>query len=132
MARSSIFPYPQIVGLIRSAADESEYPSVSDTNPRGGLVGGLILGGEEFVAAMRARLSNADDLREVPRRERLAGRPNLAELLEGADKARKARDKAIGAAHILYGYTMKEIGDHLGVHYATVSRAVRRQEREDV
>jgi REP element-mobilizing transposase RayT len=101
---------------------------VSGTNPWEGLAGGLILGGKEFVASVRGRLSTADDLREVPRRERLVGRAPLAELLEGVGSARTSRDKAIAAAYVLYGYTMKEIADCLGIHYATVSRSVRRQE----
>jgi len=72
-----------------------------------------------------------DDLCEIPRREKFAGRPSLAQLFEGTDSASKARDQAIAVAHILHGYTMKEIADCLGVHYATISRAIQRQEREN-
>ncbi|MBM4277088.1 MAG: addiction module toxin RelE, partial [Deltaproteobacteria bacterium] len=31
---------------------------------------------------------------------------------------------------VRFGYTMKEISDHLGYHYATVSRAIKRAEGE--
>jgi DNA-binding MarR family transcriptional regulator len=34
------------------------------------------------------------------------------------------------AAYIQHGYRMKEIAEHLVVHYATVSRAVRRIEQQ--
>ncbi len=45
-------------------------------------------------------------------------------------KDRKVEDKTIYAAYVRYGYTMKEISEHLGFHYATISRAMRRVERE--
>ncbi|MEK6582685.1 MAG: helix-turn-helix domain-containing protein [Nitrospirota bacterium] len=28
-----------------------------------------------------------------------------------------------------YGYTLKDVAEHLGVHYATISRAVKRVEK---
>jgi len=34
----------------------------------------------------------------------------------------------ITAAHRDYGYTMKQVAETLGIHYATVSRAARRLE----
>ena len=37
---------------------------------------------------------------------------------------KKERDKAIFEAHIRYGYTLKEVAGHIGVHYTTVSRAI--------
>lgn len=30
--------------------------------------------------------------------------------------------------HVRYGYTLKEIGEHLGIHYTTVSKTVSRSE----
>jgi DNA-binding MarR family transcriptional regulator len=30
-----------------------------------------------------------------------------------------------------YGYTLKDIAEYIGVHYTTVSRAVKKIERED-
>jgi len=39
------------------------------------------------------------------------------------------RSEAMARAFLSGGYTLKEIGDHFGVHYATMSRAVRRYER---
>ena len=42
--------------------------------------------------------------------------------------ARKDRDAAIAEAYASGGYSMKEIGDHFGLHYSYVSRIVRRVE----
>jgi len=44
-------------------------------------------------------------------------------------KERKAGDKIIYGAYVRYGYTMKAIAEHLGLHYATISRAVKRVEQ---
>jgi DNA-binding MarR family transcriptional regulator len=33
-------------------------------------------------------------------------------------------------AHVDFGYSLKEIGDFLGIHYATVSRMVKKVEEE--
>jgi DNA-binding MarR family transcriptional regulator len=34
-------------------------------------------------------------------------------------------------AHLQYGYTLKEIAEYIGVYYTTVSRAIKKVERED-
>ncbi|RLE35650.1 addiction module toxin RelE, partial [Candidatus Acetothermia bacterium] len=40
-------------------------------------------------------------------------------------------DEGILKAYRDYDYTMREIAEHLGVHYATVSRRLRRVERQE-
>ena len=44
-------------------------------------------------------------------------------------KQRKAEAKTTYAAYVRYGYTMKEIADHLGCPYATISRIIRQEEQ---
>jgi DNA-binding MarR family transcriptional regulator len=34
-------------------------------------------------------------------------------------------------AHLQYGYTLKEIAEYIGLHYTTVSRAIKKIEGED-
>ncbi len=59
------------------------------------------------------------------------GRPLLAEIFAGVNKLTKRdKNKKIYAAYVNYGYTLKEIADLPGVHYATVSRVVRKVEQE--
>jgi hypothetical protein len=60
---------------------------------------------------------------EVPLRQRLALRPGLDDLLNGRT-GRLERAKGAYAAHVAWGYTLKEVGDFLGLHYATVSKMV--------
>ncbi len=34
-------------------------------------------------------------------------------------------------AHLQYGYTLKEIAEYIGIDYVTVSRVIKKIERED-
>jgi len=52
-----------------------------------------------------------------------AGRPSLSRLFKEED-TKDRRDKIIHDAHVKYGYTLKEIADHLQIHYTTVSKVV--------
>jgi transposase len=38
--------------------------------------------------------------------------------------SKQGRNKAIFAAHVKHGYTMKEIADLVGIHYTTVSKVI--------
>jgi len=80
------------------------------------------LGSEQFVERMKARLPETD-LREVPRAQRRRAPPPLSSFTAMAD-----RQAGMAAAYRSGGYSMNAIGDAFGVHYATVSRAVRRAE----
>lgn len=94
-----------------------------------GLVGQIFLGGEEFVAKCRNRIGGREGLEEVPRAQRQVGRPTLSELWakdEVKDKA--SRDRLIYQACVDHGYRLKDVAEFLGVHYTTVSKAVRRAE----
>jgi putative transposase len=39
------------------------------------------------------------------------------------------RDRTIYRAHVTYGYTLKEIADHLRVHYTTISKMMNKDKR---
>jgi len=70
-----------------------------------------------------------DRSQEIPRESRLVGRPLLEELFGRREMlSRAARNRRIAEAHLRHCYTMVEIGRHLGIHYSTVSRAVRQVE----
>lgn len=80
----------------------------------------VFLGSEGFVEEAKARLPEDQDLSEVPRAQH---RPKAKPLIEYA--ASGNRNKAMAEAYRSGDYTMKEIAAAFGVHYATVSRAVR-------
>jgi len=56
-------------------------------------------------------------------------RPPLNEIFKY--KGEKSKDKAMHKAHLQYGYTLKNIAEYIGVHYTTVSRAIKKIEQED-
>jgi REP-associated tyrosine transposase len=88
------------------------------------LQGQIYLGSKDFVSKHQPdRL-----IREVPRRQTQARRPELKDLLGG----KRNLDSAIVAAYSRYGYRMAEIAEHLDVHYSTVSRRLKRAEKGDV
>ena len=86
----------------------------------------IYLGGAAFVADLKAGRQDGGDLAEVPRAQRAAPPPLASFAAAGAD-----RGAAMAAAYRSGGHTMKAIADHFGVHYTTVSRAVRRHGRAD-
>jgi hypothetical protein len=93
------------------------------------LKGQIFWGTEGFIKNLSGLLARKEKIKEVPRVQRYVARPPLRELFKGKKrKEGKAEGKAIYAAYVRYGYTMKEIADHLGFHYATISRAIKREE----
>jgi DNA-directed RNA polymerase specialized sigma24 family protein len=87
------------------------------------LKGQIYLGSEEFIERLP---KPAETMEEIPQIQREGVRPPLAQIF-----AKASVDEAIATAYREYGYTMKAIADYLGVHYATVSRRLRRQELLD-
>jgi REP element-mobilizing transposase RayT len=92
-------------------------------SPWGQLTNQVFLGSEHFVSELQARLEAGKDLSEIPVRQRRVP----AKPLE-VYAARNDRDAAIAEAYASGGYSMKEIGDHFGLHYSYISRIIRRIE----
>ncbi|KPK67074.1 hypothetical protein AMJ87_13975 [candidate division WOR_3 bacterium SM23_60] len=91
--------------------------------------GQLVLGGAEYVRSIRKELKNKKEVSEIPKIQRYVDRPSLEEMF-GKGKYGNAhiiRDDIMKAYH--YGYTMREIAERLGIHYSTVSRMIRRAEK---
>jgi len=87
------------------------------------LKGQIYLGDDPFVLQMKSLMQGSDTLAEVPRIQRYADRPELKDLFHVS--GRYERNGAIVAAHVKYGYTLSEIGRHLGIHYTTVSKIIK-------
>jgi putative transposase len=97
---------------------------IGTPSPWGQLQGQIYLGSKDFV-----REHQPDRLiREIPREQTRAHRPDLKQLLGG----KKNVDHLIREAYRRYGYRMAEIAEHLDVHYSTVSRRLKRAEKGNV
>jgi DNA-binding MarR family transcriptional regulator len=87
-------------------------------SPLKAIKGQLFLGQENFIEEIKHLLRGKERLKEITREERYLTRPAL-------------KDQVMYEAHLQYGYTLKEIAEYIGVHYTTVSRAIKKIEGED-
>jgi DNA-directed RNA polymerase specialized sigma54-like protein len=86
------------------------------------IKGQLFLGQENFIEEIKHLLRGKEKLKEIIR-------PALKEIFK--PKNQKSKDQMMYEAHLQYGYTLKEIAEYIGVHYSTVSRAIKKIEGED-
>ncbi len=93
------------------------------------LSNGCLLGSARFAQALSPLLKTQRAATEIPRRQRLADRPSLEELLGSADDKR-SRDVGIHRAVRVYQYTLREVADYVGLHYSTVSHVAASVARE--
>lgn len=85
--------------------------------------GQVLLGSERFVDRLAPGLHDKRLLTEIPRRQRFAARPTLRQLFGAKTQSdRVRRNEAIRRAHHDHGYSLSEIGNAVGLHYATISR----------
>ena len=84
----------------------------------------VFLGSYGFITRMQKRITAHQDLSEVPQAQRRAPPQSLARYAKHTGTASEAMAHAFASG----GYTLKEIADYVGVHYSTVSRAVKRGE----
>lgn len=85
----------------------------------------IFLGDDQFVEEMQGLVAEERDLTEVPSTQR---RPVAKPLAHYVSKHRD-RDEAIVAAYASGGYSLKEIGEHFGLHYSRISKIVRAHEK---
>jgi hypothetical protein len=89
----------------------------------------VFVGNAGVLTPVRDQIGGATTALEVPRAERFALRPPLATLFAGVT-SRDDRDARSVPAVREHGYTMRAIATCLGLHYATVGRALARGEAQ--
>lgn len=89
------------------------------------LKGQIFYGSERFIGKMQEFIGRKKEVKEIPRKQRFPHRPVLDELFN-ASMTKQQRNQQVLAAHLQYGYSLIDIGDHLGIHYSTVSRVVKK------
>ena len=98
--------------------------------PWSALQAGFYLGDSTFIEKIKKIVQGKSQFKEFPRAQRYAARPDLAVIL--GDSPLQALDPAkIYIANRDFGYTLKEIGDHIGLHYSTISRIIKRQKKTE-
>jgi len=80
------------------------------------------LGSEVFVEEMKELIDGDKELSEVPSSQRRSKPLSLEEY----ELMSNARDDAIVNAYANGEYTQKDIGDYFGLHYARISRIIKK------
>ncbi len=97
---------------------------IQQGSPWNELQGQILLGEEGFIDKFKDHLTDREKIKEIPRAQRYVNRPALSKHFSVCEKI-DGRNKHIYAAHVKYGYTLKEIADHLDIHYTTVSKIIK-------
>jgi REP element-mobilizing transposase RayT len=92
--------------------------------------GQVILGEEDFADRFIDHLRRHEEVPEITRSQKYLKRPALEKLFpDDILRNKRKRDRRIADAVEKHGYLQREIADHLGLNYATVSRLVAAQEQ---
>jgi putative transposase len=95
-------------------------------SPWEALKGRVVMGSAGWVEEVHRVVGNKEEMPEIPRLQRLVGRPSLDALFEDRSvNSKQERDSAIFEAHVKYGYDLKEIAQFLKIHYTTVSKIIK-------
>ncbi len=89
------------------------------------LHGQSFLGSTEFADKLDDLLNEKRHAHEIPRKQRYLARPSLDELFRSCGN-KAERDRTVAEAHVAHGYLLREIAEHLGIHYTTVSKVIKK------
>ena len=85
-----------------------------------------ILGRENFPEDLVNYVKRHKEIVDIPRSQRYLGRPDLKSIFTDAVlRDSLKRDEKITEAVYQHGYRQKEVADHLGMHFSSISRIMR-------
>ncbi|MCR4314360.1 MAG: transposase [Candidatus Uhrbacteria bacterium] len=97
---------------------------IGEASPFKDAVHKSILGSPQFVSEMWEHCKNSTMIKEIPREERIVGRPSLVDLFP-CEQTRKNRNEAIVLARRGCGYSVAEIARVLRLSESLISRISR-------
>lgn len=112
----------------RTDANQRKYrkfvkDGIGKASPLDGRSSQVLLGGARFLREMMPLLSGETMVRKEPRQA--SRRKRLASIFRTLETMpRINRNRLIQEAHVEHNYTLMEIGQHLGLHYTTVSKVI--------
>ena len=102
------------------------YDGIDMDGPWDMVEGGIYLGDAQFIQGVEGWMDQDLVSKEIPLIQRKASRPTLDELFKGtALSSRKKRNLKIVEAFQKHLYTQREIGEHLNLHPAYLSRLIK-------
>jgi hypothetical protein len=89
-----------------------------------------VLGEGDFIDSLIDYVKGQKEIPEIPKSQRFMNRPTLRDVFE-ADvlQNKRKRNKKILEAVQEHGYTQREVADHLGLHFTSISRILREKEK---
>ena len=88
----------------------------------------IFLGDDDFVNDMQCKIDPEQSLKDIPKKQKMAPIKPLKYFAERY----QTRNESMAHAYLSGGYTLSQVGEHFGVSYATVSRAVKQTEKESI
>lgn len=89
-----------------------------------------ILGTEGFVERLIDYVRGHEEIPEIPKAQRFLNRPDLGQLFGGRVLQDVGeRNEKIEEAVDRYGYTQREIANHLKMHFSSISRIMREKKK---
>ncbi|MBM4261080.1 MAG: transposase [Deltaproteobacteria bacterium] len=85
-----------------------------------------LLGEEGFAEGLKGYVRGYETITEIPRGQRLIGRPSLKQLFGAESHSQSPRARLIEKAVQDHGYSQVEVAPHLKIHYSTLSRIMKR------
>ena len=73
---------------------------------------------------MQCKLNPEQSLKDIPKKQKQSPIKPLTYF----EKRYKVRDESMAQAYLSGHYTLEQVGEHFGISYATVSRAVKQIE----
>ncbi len=88
-----------------------------------------VLGEDDFKESLSDYLKGRQHILDIPKSQRFMNRHELGEIFsEDVLGDKHARDERIFEAVQKHGYTQKKVAEHLKLHFASVSRIMRKRE----
>ncbi len=84
-----------------------------------------LLGEEGFAEGLKGYVKGYETIQEIPRGQRLIGRPSLKQIFGTERSGQSQRDRLIERAVNEHGYSQIEVARHLELHYSTLSRIMK-------
>jgi hypothetical protein len=88
-----------------------------------------VFGEGDFIDSLIDYVKGRKDVPEIPKSQRFMNRPDLRDVFRNNIlRDKRKRNRRIVEAVQEHGYTQREVADHLGMHFTSISRIFREKE----